>query len=149
MIWGHLPPLQIPLYELQGTFFFVAKVQSFCYKKETMDGNPSKSHHFQFFILLFGKILPIQRSYSLVLTSCHSLLSFFYTKKSVHLHHHMEFRLIFQPKFIIYHLYVPIQRFSHSRMKFQSTTKVVIFGQILSLFHKIFWEFFFSYCEFD
>jgi hypothetical protein len=147
VIWGHLPPLQIPLYELQGTFFFVAKVQSFCYKKETMDGNPSKSHHFQFFILLFGKILPIQRSYSLVLTSCHSLLSFFYTKKSVHLHHHMEFRLIFQPKFIIYHLYVPIQRFSHSRMKFQRHhqgsdfwTNFVTFSQnILGIFLFLLW----------
>jgi hypothetical protein len=43
-------------------FFVVAKVQSFCKKKETMDGKPSKSHHFQFFIFLFGKSLPIQRS---------------------------------------------------------------------------------------
>jgi hypothetical protein len=31
---------------------------------ETMDGNPSKSHHFQFFILLFGKILPFKEASS-------------------------------------------------------------------------------------
>jgi hypothetical protein len=91
-----------------------------------VDGSPSKSHHFR---------------------SCHSLLSFFHTKKSVHLHHHMQVCLIFQPKFIIYCLYVPIWHFSHSRMKFQRHhqgsdfwTNFVTFSQnILRIFFFLLW----------